>query len=268
MRTHISILSFILLGLFSLAAFAQEIPPRPDPPKLVNDLAGILDPQSAGMLEQDLVLFNDSTTTQIVILTIADLGGADPAQFAYEVGQKWGVGQKGFNNGIVVLVKPKNGNERGQAFIATGYGLEAVIPDATAKMIVENEMIPSFKQGDYTGGIIAAVKVIKDLARGEYPASAYTKKSKKAPAWGIVVPLIVMLIVFLLFRSGGGKNEHSVGKGLPFWTALFLASSLGNSGRGSWGDFKSGGGGFGGGGGGFGGFGGGGFGGGGAGGSW
>ncbi|MEI6576188.1 MAG: TPM domain-containing protein [Bacteroidota bacterium] len=260
--------SFLLLGILlgSLSVFPQDIPPRPSPPKLVNDMAGILDPADVARLEQELVAFNDSTTTQIVVLTVADLGGNDPAQYAFEVGQKWGVGQKGFNNGIVILVKPKQGNDRGKAFIATGYGLEAVVPDATSKRIVENEMIPHFQSGDYIGGIRAAVAVIESLARGEYPASAYNKKSKKAPSWGIVVPILVLLLIMFLFRSGG-NNQHSIGKGLPFWTALFLASSLGGRGGGGFGG--GGGGGFGGGGGGgFGGFGGGGFGGGGAGGSW
>jgi len=260
------LLSWILL--WSVGVYSQEIPPRPDPPRLVNDMAGILDPADAAQLEQELVAFNDSTSTQIVVLTITDLAGNDPAQFAFAVGQQWGVGQKDKNNGIVILIKPKIGNERGQAFIAPGYGLEAVIPDATAKLIVENEMIPKFKGGDYSGGIHAAVSIIKSLARGEYPASAYKKKSKKAPGWGVLVPFVVLLLLFLFFRSNGG-NHHSVGKNVPFWTWLFLASSLGNSGRGNYGDFRSGSGGFGGGGGGgFGGFGGGGFGGGGAGGSW
>lgn len=265
----ISLLTFFVFLMIHPASRAQDIPVRPEPPRLVNDLAGILSPEQAQALENQLVAFNDSTSTQITVVTVQSLNGYDKNDFAQRLGQAWGVGQKGKNNGIVVLIKPELGREKGEVSIQTGYGLEGVLPDVTAKRIIDNEMIPHFKQGDYSGGISAGVNTIISITKGEYTADQYNKKhpEKKASPYGILVPIII--IAFLVFWMRGNKgNSRSVGKNLPFWTTLFLLGSMGNSHRGSWGGFSGGGGFGGGGGGGFGGFGGGSFGGGGAGGSW
>jgi uncharacterized protein len=259
-----SLLIIIILAFLVRLGYAQDIPARPDPPRLVNDFANILSQQEVADMENRLVSFNDSTSTQIVVVIVPSLNGYEKADFAEQIGSKWGVGQQKKNNGCVVLIKPKTANERGDAFIAPGYGLEAVIPDATALNIVDNEMIPRFKGNDYYGGINAGVQTIMALARGEFTASQYDKRKSKKNGAGFLVPFIIIAIVFLLMRGGGGRH-HSIGKNLPFWTLLMLMGS-GNRGGGG---FGGGGGGFGGGsGGGFGGFGGGGFGGGGAGGSW
>jgi len=261
-----SILLFlILIAGWSNSIFAQ-IPPRPEPPRLVNDLAGVFSPEEVANLEQMLVTFSDSTSNQIVVLTVPDLNGYDKASFAYEVGEKWGVGNAKFDNGLVVLYKPKTASSKGAVFLATGYGLEGAIPDATSRRIVEQEMIPRFKQNDTYGGIVSGVKVLMSLAKGEYNAAQYAKKKNKNKGWGVIVPIIIIVIVFLLFKSNRG-NHQAIGKDIPFWTLFWLLSSQGGRHGGSFGDFKSGSGGFGGGGG-FGGFGGGSFGGGGAGGSW
>ena len=179
------------------------------------------------------------------------------------------MGQKGKNNGAVVLIKPKYPNEKGEASIQTGYGLEGVIPDALAKRIVTNEMVPNFQQGNYYAGINAAVTTMISLAKGEYTAEQYAKrKGNKSSPYGLLIPLIILIVVFTLIRGSGGRGM-SVGKSLPFWAALGLLGSMGRGHSGSWNNFSGGSGGFGGGGGGgFGGFGGGSFGGGGAGGSW
>ena len=265
--TNYKSIVFILLLFWGIKGISQNIPPRPSPPRLVNDLAGVLTPGQVQQLEHTLVNFNDTTSTQITIVTVKSLEGYDKADFAFRIGENWGVGQQGKNNGIVILVKPKYGNQRGQAYIAVGYGLEGVIPDAIGKRIYEYEMLPYFKTGDYYGGLNAATNTIMGLASGEFSASQYTKKSQSKP-YAIFIPILVMLVVFFLIRSSRARS-HSVGKNIPFWTAFWLMGSLGGHGHsGSWNDFSSGGGSFGGGGSSFGGFGGGSFGGGGAGGSW
>ncbi len=266
MIKHLFRYLFIFLTVFIAfsTVHGQDIPVRPDPPRLVNDLAGILSSDQIQSLENELVAFNDSTSTQITVVTVASLNGYDVLDFTQRLGQAWGVGQKGKNNGIVILIKPKIGAEKGKAAIQTGYGLEGVIPDITAKRIVENEMIPAFITGDYFGGISAGVNTIKSLTKGEYTAAQYDKKHKKSPYAMLIPILIIAFFVFWMSKNRGGT--HSVGKQLPFWTALWLMGSMGNSNSGSWGGFSGGSGG--GGGGGFGGFGGGSFGGGGAGGSW
>lgn len=265
---RMKIINFFFVGLLLISAHlaAQDIPAPPNPPRLVNDFAQILSADEVNALERHLVNYNDTTSTQILVVTVKDLGGYDASDFAFRLGEQWGVGKKGSNNGVVILVKPKIGNSNGKAFIATGYGLEGVIPDALAKRIVEQEMIPFFKQDDYYGGIKQAIQTIMGLASGQYTADQYT--GKQEGSWIFIV--IVIIILLAIFRSrGNSTNIGSGGSSGSLWTALWLASMANRSHGGSWGGFSGGSGGFGGGGGGgFGGFGGGSFGGGGAGGSW
>jgi uncharacterized protein len=228
---------------------------------LVNDFTGTLTAQEVQTLEQKLVNYNDTTSTQILVVLVNDLGGYDPADFAFRLGEQWGVGQQQYNNGAVILIKPKTQRSRGQAFIATGYGLEALIPDALAKRIVDNEMIPEFKNDRYFDGIWRATDVMMGLASGAYTADDYNQEP--SAAW--FVPILVFAIIFFMIKARGSANHIGSRGNLPFWTALFLASQAGRSHGGSWQNFSGGSSGFGGG---FGGFGGGSFGGGGAGGSW
>lgn len=270
-----SLSRYFLIWIFAipLALYAQ-IPERPVPPRLVNDLAGVLSSDEEQSLEKQLVGFDEETSTQIVVVTVNSLHGYDKADFAYRIGEQWGVGQKGKNNGIVILVLPKSAGRSGEVYVAVGYGLEAVIPDALAnRLIVNQEMIPRFRENNYFGGIRDGVTVIMDLARGEYTAGHYAAKSGK-PAGsagpGILFALLIIILVVLpLVRKG--RHVHSAGsRGLPLWLLLSMMNTGGRH-RGGWGDFSSGRGSFGGGNfgkGGFGGFGGGSFGGGGAGGSW
>lgn len=268
MKTIRLFLIAILLGVGS-QIMAQECPPA-STGKLVNDFANVLTDQEEKRLSQKLVNFANETSNQIVIVTHPDLCGDAPYNFATELGQKWGVGQKDLDNGLVVVFKPKTASSRGQAFIAPGFGLEGAIPDATAKSIVDNEMIPHFKQNNTYSGLDAAVNVLMSLAKGEINADSYAKKNKK-DAVGIGVALFFFLGIFgliFLVRAGRARRYASTND-LGFWTAFWLIGSSSGHG-GYYNNFSSGSGGFGGGsgGGGFGGFGGGGFGGGGAGGSW
>jgi len=260
----------LFLFLFSFSVFAQDIPERPNPPRLVNDLANVLSDQEKQQLESELVQFNDQTSTQICIVTLPTLNGMEISDLSFKIGEKWGVGQKGKNNGIVIVFKPKIGNEKGAIFVAVGYGLEGLIPDAVANgKVIDKEMIPRFRENDIYGGLSAGTKVLKSLALGEYTADAYQKKSggKKSEkgGGGFILVILIIIILVSIFRGGRGGHYNSGGS-LPFWLAMVLLGS-GNRGGGSFGGFSGGSGGFGGGGG-FGGFGGGSFGGGGAGGSW
>ncbi|MDO8930082.1 MAG: TPM domain-containing protein, partial [Bacteroidota bacterium] len=116
----------IFLSLFLFSVFAQDIPERPNPPRLVNDLANVLSDQEEQQLESELVQFDRSTSTQITIVTVPSLNGYEKADFTFRLGEKWGVGRKDKNNGIVIVFKPKIGNERGEVFVAVGYGLEGI----------------------------------------------------------------------------------------------------------------------------------------------
>jgi uncharacterized protein len=154
--------------------------------------------------------------------------------------------------------------------VASGYGLEGAVPDAYANRIVDYDMIPRFRELDYYGGLNAAASTIMDLTRGEYTMDEYVERhagsGSTAPA---IITIVFIIIVLSIFGRARTRRHHSVGRNLPLWAALFMASGAGRSHSGSFGNFSSGSGGFGGfGGGGFGGGMGGGFGGGGAGGSW
>ncbi len=259
----------IFLSVFVLSVFAQDIPERPNPPRLVNDLANVLSDQEEQQLESELVQFDQSTSTQITIVTVPSLEGNEISDFTFRLGEKWGVGSKDKNNGIVVVFKQKTGNEKGEVFVAVGYGLEGIIPDAVAnRTVVENEMIPRFKNNDIFGGLYAGTKVLMSLAAQEYTAQDYQQKAggKKSEGGAFFIIILVIIVLVSLFKGGRGRHYNG-GSSIPFWIALSLLGS-GNRGGGSFGGFSGGSGGFGGGGGGFGGFGGGSFGGGGAGGSW
>ncbi len=192
--------------------------------------------------------------------------GYEVADYAQRLAEKWGIGQKGLDNGMLILVKPKTDDSRGQVSIAQGYGLEGAIPDITCGEIIDYEILPAFREGDYFGGLDKATTILMQLASGEFSADEYGKQ-RKGDSGGFA-PFIIILIIFIIImfmRSNGGRNQrHISDKGLPLWLLLSMMNSGRGSHRGSWGGFSGGGGG----GGGFGGFGGGSFGGGGASGSW
>ena len=242
----------LLLVLFFGTGLRAQLPSPTYPPRLVNDYTGTLSASQISTLERKLVAYNDSTSTQILVLLVDNLQGYSVEQYATEIGHSWGVGQKGKNNGAVILVKPKKGSERGQVNISPGYGMEEYVTDATAKRIIEKEMIPAFKENDYYTGINNAVNVIMDLCSGKFSQDEYAD-GDGFPLWLIILFIIAIMVVFSKFSCGG--QNYSGGGTRTIWIPMG-------------GGF--GGGGFGGGGhsGGFGGFGGGGFGGGGASGSW
>ena len=231
------------------------VPPRPNPPRLVNNLSvsGILTDEEISNLENKLQEFARATSNQIAIVIMDSLNGYEPAEFAPEIGQQWGIGQKKFDNGIVILVQPA----AHKMFIATGYGLEGAIPDATTEDIVQREIVPSFRAGNYYEGLNKATDVLMALAKGEYNYNDYAKQGNKGnKETAFLIAIGIILLVFFISRRGGGKGGYTIGgPGIFFWGGGF-------GGGGSSGGFGGGGGG------GFGGFGGGGFGGGGAGGSW
>ncbi|HPF02666.1 MAG TPA: TPM domain-containing protein [Bacteroidales bacterium] len=259
---------FFLILLFSCGAMAasQILPEKPYPPRLVNDYAGMLDLNGISALERKLVAFDDSTSTQIAIVTLEDLGGYDINDYGQRLAEKWGIGQQSYDNGVLVLVKAKTGSGRGEVAILPGYGLEGAIPDILCAQIIDYEILPEFRKGNYYEGLNKAADALMALARGDFPPDKYENKNDA----GAIIPLIIFIIVLVIIlsmRSGGGKNQrHISDKGLPLWLLMSMMNSGRNSHSGSWGGFSGGGGSRSGGG--FGGFGGGSFGGGGASGSW
>lgn len=266
------VLTTAFLLFISLISLGQNSGCYPDKPRgLVADQVDIFTADEERALEARLQQFSNETSNQIVVVSIAELCEGDAAMTAFEIGETWGVGQADFDNGIVILIKPTGGSGGRRTFIATGLGLEGAIPDATAKLIVDREMIPAFRNGDYYSGTTNAIAIISNLAKGEYNSQTYQQQDRGNPLT-VVIPFLFILGIWLLLMYRK-TSRYARRNDLGFWAALALMSAASRSHRGSYGNFTGGGGGFGGGfggggGGGFGGFGGGSFGGGGAGGSW
>jgi uncharacterized protein len=242
---------------------AQDFPEAPNPPRLVNDFTGTLSAEELGKLEQKLLAYSDSTSTQVSIVLMGSVGIYDISDYAFQLGEKWGIGGKGKDNGLLILAAM---DDR-KVFIATGRGLEGAVPDALAKRIVNDLILPNFKMQAYYQGLDQATDMIFKLASGEYKAEEMLAEENSGGAIFFILFFVVVFIILPLIKNRRDNNNHMGGRGggVDFWTTLMLANMLGggrgSSGGGSFGDFSSGGGSFGG-------FGGGSFGGGGAGGSW
>ncbi len=244
-----------------LHAQGDLFPPRPEPAVYVHDYSGWLSAGERMQLEQKLIAYFDSTSTQIVVMIRPDIGDYDKAGYAFELGNRWGVGGKDNDNGVIVLVKTEQPG-RG-VFIATGYGAEGALPDITAGRIVRNTIIPYFKEQRFYEGIDAGINDIISALAGEYVREA-EPVNKAALLIALFILLLIIVgfafIAYKLQKNGvwytdtGRTSRHTPNPWGGGWTI------------GGWGGGSGGSGGWGGGGGGS--FGGGSFGGGGAGGDW
>lgn len=256
---RILVVCFLLITGF---AWSQNIPAKPNPPRLVNDFANVLTADQKEALERKLVAYDDSTSTQIVIVTVQSTEGVSVEDYAIQILRDWGVGNKKTNNGIVLLAAIKDRKIR----IETGYGLEGAIPDITAQQIIKNEIGPNFRSENYYRGFDEAVDAIIKAAAGQYKAPDNYRDRGTGNRGGGIIGIVVIFIIIIVAisrrnRGGGGGGMINRGGFLP-WLILNSMMNSGGGGRGG-GDWGGGGGG-----GGFGGFGGGSGGGGGASGSW
>ncbi|WP_129718115.1 YgcG family protein [Pedobacter sp. SYP-B3415] len=252
-------LAVCFLIFSSFLSFSQDFPEKPA--TLVNDYTGTLSGSEKQQLESKLVAFNDSTSTQIAIAILKSVGDYDINEYTLELGRKWGVGQAGKNNGIMIVVAL--GDRK--ISIQTGYGLEGALPDVYAKRIIENDIKPQFKAGRYYEGLDAGTSSIIAYTKGEYHDKAPAKISKDRDDISIIgIVVIIIIVIFLIKRGGGGGGSQVIGgRGAAnaLWWAMLFGSGGGGRSSGGWGGGGSSGGGFGG-------FGGGSFGGGGSSGSW
>lgn len=264
MRNWITLIALILSSLAQASNFDCTLTP-PNAAKqdrLVWQYTDFLSPSEVQQLNAKLTAFARETSNRILVIVVDTLCGLPESDLAFDIGERWGIGKAGFDNGIVLLVKPNGTPGERKVFIATGYGLEGAIPDLTAKRVVDREVIPNFKAGNYYRGLNEATNVLMALAKGEFNEKSY---GKQPFPW----PLLVFGVIFvgaIFFSWRGRVRRYSRTNNVDFWTAMWLLNQMDQRHSGRW---TGGGGGWGGGGGGgFGGFGGGSFGGGGAGGSW
>ncbi len=249
-----------LLLLASLEGVAQDFPQPMSPPRIVNDFANLLNSKENNMLESKLRQYRDSTSTEIGVVILNTIGQDDINIYGAELAQKWGIGQRGKENGLLILIAI---DDR-KVSISTGYGMEGVIPDAYAKRVIERYIAPNFREQKYFEGLDQGTSILMSMASGEFKADPRSKK--RTP--GVLSLILVFFFIVVPFISVlRGRRGHFASRKPSFWTMLFLMSSMNRGSGNTFNDFNSGRGNFGGGGG-FGGFGGGSFGGGGASGSW
>lgn len=258
MKKLLTIFSLLLVSFVSFAqsSFDPKTLLQQKPNRLVNDYTNTLTSDQQQALENKLVAFDDSTSTQIAVVIIPTLNGEDVADFNVKLGRAWGVGGKEFSNGVVLLIA--KGDRK--LNIATGYGVEGALPDITAKHIIDDQIVPNFKGNDYYRGIEEGTDAIMQAVKGEYTApEGYHKTS--GTSIGKIIFIIIIIIIFLASSNGRrGGGSFMSRRGFAAWTiANMLSGGGGRSSGWSGGGGSSGG---------FGGFGGGSFGGGGASGSW
>ena len=261
---YLSVFSCVFFLLTGVSSNAQrDIPPKPSVQTAVYDEANLLNASEQQQLERKLINYADTTSTQIVVATIASLQGEYIGTYAAEWAHKWGIGQAKEDNGVFILVA----KEDRKLWIATGYGVEEKLTDLMSNRIIEEIITPYFKQGQYYAGLdqgtTAIIQVLQGTFQGTRPSGTGTGFSP-----GSIFLFIIIVFILLSFlsrnRRGGGRGGSGGRKSAA--GSLLDVIILSSMGRGGFGGGSSGGG-FGGGG--FGGgFGGGGFGGGGAGGSW
>ena len=244
------LISLLLACVFS---WAKKVPPAPTDRRWVQDYANELDADQELFLLKKLKAYYDSTSTEIVIVTERSLEGDDVFDYSYRLAESWGIGGKGKDNGVLIYAAIQDR----KMYIQVGYGAEGAFPDIYAKRVIENQLKPNFRNGQYGRGFNEATDVIIQHLEGEFVNDGGPQgPSEGIPLWVIVIFIIIILIVF----SNGGNNGRTYDYDTPRSRGRRSTPWIGGGGLGGGGGFS--GGGFGGG------FGGGSFGGGGAGGSW
>jgi uncharacterized protein len=204
----------LLVFFVQINAFSQSnnavFPEKPNPAVLVHDYAGWLTPDEKIRLESQLQYYEDSTSNEIVVMIRPDLGDFEKADYAFELGNRWGIGKKTKGNGIVLLIKTQS--PRRGAFIATGLGAEGPLPDAVCSRIIRDQMIPLFQQEKNFEGIQTGINSIQKALRGEFKAEP---SEQSGDSWvGLLFMLAVILFLMWFFyrmRSKFGTTYSSRG---------------------------------------------------------
>ena len=192
----------LLASLEPSPAHGAEVIPPP-PPRHFNDYAGVIDPAVATSLDQKLAAFEKETSNQLVVAMYARMQSDSSIEdYTVRVAEKWGVGQKQRDNGIVLFVFTQDR----QMYIQVGYGLEGALPDALAKNIIETQITPRFRQGDYAGGLSAGIDAIMAATRGEYKAMPVPRRDSRGGGpsvnWFFIALVILIILVNIFQRSG------------------------------------------------------------------
>lgn len=208
------IFTFLLGLVLATQALAVDLPTLKGH---VNDYAGLLNPQRAAALETALTDFERSDSTQIVVLTVPNLGGEDIASFSIKVAEAWKIGQKGVDNGVILIVAKSERKVR----IEVGQGLEGKLTDLVSGRIIRGDISPRFKAGDFDGGIVAGVNAIAAVVKGEYAASPRDLRQGKQGAPPLFTLLVFLAVAAVFLGSFSKVLSGAVGAvGLPIIASL------------------------------------------------
>jgi uncharacterized protein len=226
------------------AQIEKVIPRRPSPPRLVNDFTNTLTPEQTEALEQKLVQYDDSTSNQVAVVIISTLQDYPIEDVGLGILRGWGVGNKEKNNGIVLLVAKDDRQVR----IEVGYGLEGAVPDITANQIIQSDIVPNFREGNYYRGLDLATNDIIKAAAGEYkaPPGYSDRGNKKGISPGAIFLIILLVWIIMGISSRGGGGGMISRRGYRGWWGPVWPGGGGWSGGGGGGGWSGGGGGFGG----------------------
>ena len=243
------ILLLLLTSLADAARAAPEVIPPP-PAKHFNDYAMVVPPAVAQELDRKLAQFEKETSNQIVVVTFPRmLSDSSIEDYTVRVAQAWGVGQKERDNGAILFVFIQDRT----MYIQVGYGLEGALPDALAKQIIDNEIVPRFKQRDYAGGLRAGVEAMMAATRGEYKAIPRRGDGGAGAIAGFIFIVFLIVLIMMIIRTQRGTTYTRRGRSSAVWPIIFSGGGgrgggWGGGGFGGGGGFSGGGGSFGGGG--------------------
>ncbi|MDR6512894.1 uncharacterized protein J2792_003781 [Novosphingobium capsulatum] len=242
---RLAALALLVLAIFATPAWAQTFPQLTG--RVVDD-AHLLNPQQVQALDAKLAALEQQSQRQLVVATVPDLQGYEIEDYGYRLGRAWGLGDKQRNDGAILLVAPKERKVR----IEVGYGLEGILTDALSEIIIQREIVPRFKAGDYAGGInaatdqlIAQLKLPEDQARQVAAKAEQAQKQAREPHFdaGTVVFLVIFGLFFVLpfirAMRGGGRRYGGGGPGV----FIFPSGGWGGGGGGGGSDWGGGGGG-------------------------
>lgn len=234
----LSIRLFLLFLLYAISMFGQDMPKPINPPRLVNDFANIFSDKEKDSLETMLRNYNDTTSTQIYVVTVNNLQGYAASDYATRLGIEWNVGQKEKNNGVVILIKPKTEKSRGDVYISVGYGIEPYLNDARIGRIIDNKMIPHFRENDYYSGAKEASLAIMAYLSGNFDA-----EEEEFPLAPFIFFIILTIVIVIIISKNINKNNRGNGSSGGGFFPPIIGGGFGGGNSGSSGSFGGGGGG-------------------------
>src|SRR5215217_1481900 len=198
------LLAILLWPSFS---HADDFPEKPNPPRLVNDLAQTMSADQVHLLEMKLRAFNDSTSNQVAIVTIKSIGTYEIADYSFKLGNKWGIGSSK-NNGVLIIAAM----QEHKIWIAVGRGLEGALPDITAGQIVNREIKPLFREEKYYEGFDRATNAIIAATRGEYKADPKGDNDSGFPLRIILIVIVIIVVLLIISKGGRGGGGRYIGR--------------------------------------------------------